>query len=59
MYNQYSMDSENTGTGLVLSNALLIVFIDGGGMVEWLALLIVNAINMPLNFLPNKFWANG
>ena len=46
------------GTGLILSNVLLIVFIDGIGMAEWLAPLLVNAINIPLNFLLNKFWAN-
>ena len=46
------------GTGLVFSNVLLIILIDGLYVWEWLAPLIVNAINIPINFLLNKFWAN-
>lgn len=46
------------GTGLVLSNVLLVIFIDIMGMDEWMAPLIINAINIPTNFVLNKFWAN-
>ena len=46
------------GTGLILSNVLLIILIDGINVETWLAPLIVNIINIPINFILNKFWAN-
>lgn len=44
-------------TGLLLSNILLVLFIEKGGINKFLAPILVLVITIPLNFLINKFWA--
>lgn len=45
------------GTGLVLNNILLIVWVDIFKLNEALGPLINLLITIPLNFLLNKYWA--
>ena len=45
------------GTGLVLSNILLIVWVELVELPEWLGPILNLAITVPLNFLLNKLWA--
>ena len=45
------------GTGLVLNNILLVIWIEGLKMHEMLGPIINLFITIPLNFLLNKFWA--
>lgn len=44
-------------TGLFLSSALLVLWIDVLGISEYIAPLLNLIISVPLNFLINKFWA--
>lgn len=45
------------GTGIVLSNLLLYVWIDMLGVSELIAPLLNLIITVPVNFLMNRFWA--
>ena len=45
------------GTGLVLNNILLIVWVDMIGVHEMLGPILNLFITIPLNFLLNKYWA--
>lgn len=45
------------GTGLVLNNILLILWIRVLGISEWIAPIISLLITVPTNFILNKFWA--
>lgn len=45
------------GTGIVLSNILLYLWIDVLGISAMIAPLISLVITVPVNFLANKFWA--
>lgn len=45
------------GTGLLLSNILLIVWVELFELPEWLGPILNLAITVPLNFLLNKLWA--
>lgn len=45
------------GTGLVLNNILLVVWVDVIGIHEVLGPVINLFITIPLNFLLNKYWA--
>lgn len=45
------------GTGLVLNNLLLVLWIKGLGIHEMLGPIINLLITIPLNFLINKYWA--
>lgn len=45
------------GTGLILNNILLVVWVDGIGVHEALGPVINLFITIPLNFLLNKYWA--
>lgn len=45
------------GTGLVLNNILLIIWVDALGIPETLGPLINLFITIPLNFFLNKYWA--
>lgn len=45
------------GTGLLLANLLLYVWVDMLKIQEFIAPLINLGITIPLNFLLNKFWA--
>lgn len=45
------------GTGLLLSSALLVLWIDILHIPELMAPLINLAVTVPLNFVINKFWA--
>ncbi len=44
------------GTGLLLSNILLVVWIESVGIPEIVAPIINLLITVPLNFFINKFW---
>ena len=44
-------------TGLVLSNILLIAFVELFNISKYLAPLLILIITVPLNFFINKFWA--
>ena len=44
-------------TGLFLSSALLVVWVEYMGISEFLAPLLNLIITVPLNFVINKFWA--
>ena len=44
------------GTGIVLSNVLLVVWIELCGISETYAPLITLVVTVPVNFLLNKFW---
>ena len=45
------------GTGLILNNILLVIWIDIFQMNEMLGPIVNLFITIPLNFLLNKFWA--
>lgn len=45
------------GTGLILSNILLYIWVDLVHIPEWLAPLINLVITVPLNYIVMKFWA--
>lgn len=45
------------GTGLVLSNVLLIIWVEWAGVSEMLAPILNLLITVPLNFVMNKYWA--
>lgn len=45
------------GTGLVLNNILLVVWVEVIGVPEIIAPVISLLITVPLNFILNKFWA--
>lgn len=45
------------GTGIILSNILLYLWIDVLGISAMIAPLINLVITVPINFLVNKFWA--
>ncbi len=45
------------GTGILLSNALLILWVEVCGISELIAPLIDLVITVPINFLINKYWA--
>ena len=70
--NKYVFKSENTGgwwktflktyisyagTGIVLSNILLAIWIEVFGISKVIAPLINLMVTIPINFLINKFWA--
>lgn len=44
------------GTGLILNNILLIVWVDIVGLKEIVAPLLNLFITVPLNYIINKFW---
>lgn len=44
-------------TGLILSNILLIIFVEKFNISKFFAPLIILIITIPLNFIINKFWA--
>lgn len=44
-------------TGLILSNILLIIFVEKLNISKFFAPLIILIITIPLNFIINKFWA--
>lgn len=45
------------GTGLVLSNVLLVLFVEKCRISKYIAPLLSLTITVPLNFVINKFWA--
>lgn len=45
------------GTGLILSNILLVIWIEWIKMPEMVAPLINLLVTVPLNFVMNKYWA--
>lgn len=45
------------GTGLVLNNILLILWVEVAGLPEMLGPIVNLFITIPLNFLLNKYWA--
>ena len=45
------------GTGLVLANILLVVFVEKFGISKYIAPILMLVITIPLNFLINKFWS--
>ena len=45
------------GTGLVLANILLVVFVEKFGISKYIAPILTLVITIPLNFLMNKFWS--
>jgi len=45
------------GTGLALSNVLLIIWVEWAGVSEMLAPILNLLITVPLNFVMNKYWA--
>lgn len=45
------------GTGLVLSNILLVFFVEKIGISKYIAPLTNLIITVPLNFVINKFWS--
>lgn len=45
------------GTGVILSNILLVVCIDLIGISEVIAPIIILLITIPLNYIMNKYWA--
>ena len=45
------------GTGLILSNILLALFVEKMGVSKYLAPIISLVITIPLNFVINKFWS--
>ncbi len=44
-------------TGLILSNILLVLFVEKFNMNKYIAPLLILIITIPLNFVINKFWA--
>ena len=45
------------GTGLVLSNIMLFIFVEKWNMSKYIAPLLVLIVTIPLNFIINKYWA--
>ena len=45
------------GTGLILSNILLVLFVDKMGISKYLAPILSLVITIPLNFVINKYWS--
>ena len=45
------------GTGLILSNILLVFFIEKIGISKYIAPIFGLIITIPINFLVNKFWS--
>lgn len=45
------------GTGLILANILLMIWVEYFKLPEWIGPLINLIITIPLNFIINKFWA--
>ncbi|HBA68357.1 MAG TPA: GtrA family protein [Lachnospiraceae bacterium] len=45
------------GTGLILNNILLVIWVDVAGIHEMLGPVINLFVTVPLNFLLNKYWA--
>lgn len=45
------------GTGLILSNILLVVLVDCLDVSEVIAPIIILLFTVPLNFIMNKYWA--
>ena len=45
------------GTGLILSNMLLIIFVEKCSISKVIAPIITLTITIPLNYIINKFWA--
>lgn len=45
------------GTGLVLHNLLLVLFVEKFELNKYLAPALILLITIPLNFIINKFWA--
>jgi len=45
------------GTGLILSNILLVLFVEKMGVSKYLAPILSLVITIPLNFVINKFWS--
>ena len=45
------------GTGIVLNNILLILWVEVAGLPEMLGPVVNLFITIPLNFLLNKYWA--
>ena len=46
-----------SGTGLILSNILLIIWVDGFNIHEMIAPIVNMLITVPLNYILNKYWA--
>lgn len=44
-------------TGLILSNILLVLFVEMFDINKYLAPLLILIITIPLNFIINKYWA--
>lgn len=44
-------------TGLGLSSILLYIYVDHLGVSDYLALLLVLIVTVPLNFILNKYWS--
>ncbi|MBE6099373.1 MAG: GtrA family protein [Anaerovibrio sp.] len=44
------------GTGIVLSNILLVIFVEYCDISKQIAPLIILMVTVPVNFLMNKFW---
>ena len=45
------------GTGLILSNILLFVFVEKCCISKYIAYIFSIIITIPINFLINKYWA--
>lgn len=45
------------GTGLILANVLLVLWVEVLGLPEWLGPILNLVITVPLNFVVNKLWA--
>ncbi len=45
------------GTGLILSNILLVIWVDGFNIHEMIAPIVNMLITVPLNYILNKYWA--
>lgn len=46
-----------SGTGLILSNILLVIWVDGFNIHEMIAPIVNMLITVPLNYILNKYWA--
>ena len=45
------------GTGLLLANALLVLFVEKMGISKYIAPILTLVLTIPLNFIINKFWS--
>jgi putative flippase GtrA len=43
-------------SGLILGSFLLYIFVDSFGISEYIAMIFVLFVTVPLNFILNKFW---